>query len=82
MNKTTYKINCWGQEYEVYLKNNNLPLPGTKLQTHIETNYDIVLSEYVFDKDGLHATIDLNGEVIIRTDIEQIRRYYWEGKEV
>ena len=47
-----------------------------------EEDYDIVLIEYVFDKDGLHATIDLNGEVIIRTDIEQIRRYYWEGKEV
>lgn len=66
-----------------FLKNSNLPPPGTKLQTHIETNYDIVLSEYVFDKDGLHATIDLNGgKVTIRTDIEQIRRYYWEGKEV
>ena len=71
------------KEFNEFLKNNNLPLPGTKLQTHIETNYDIVLSEYVFDKDGLHATIDLNGgEVTIRTDIEQIRRYYWEGKEV
>lgn len=23
MNKTTYKINCWGQEYEVYLKKNS-----------------------------------------------------------
>lgn len=66
-----------------YLKNNNLPLPGTKLQTHIETNYDIVLSEYVFNKDGLHATIDFNdGKVTMRTDIEQIHRYYWEGKEV
>ena len=71
------------KEFNEFLKNNNLPLPGTKLQTHIDTNYDIVLSEYVFDKDGLHATIDLNGgKVTIRTDIEQIRRYYWEGKEV
>lgn len=71
------------KEFNEFLKSNNLPLPGTKLQTHIETNYDIVLSEYVFDKDGLHATIDLNGgSVTIRTDIEQIHRYYWEGKEV
>lgn len=70
-------------EFNEFLKNNNLPLPGTKLQTHIETNCDIVLSEYVFDKDGLHATISLNGgKVTIRTDIKQIRRYYWEGKEV
>lgn len=30
-------------EFDKFLKNNNLPLPGTKLQTHIETNYDIVL---------------------------------------
>ena len=46
-------------------------------------NYDIILTEYVFDKDGLHATIDLNGgKVTIRIDIEQLRRYYWEGKEV
>ena len=71
------------KDFNKLLKNNNLPLPGTKLQTHIETNCDIVLIEYVFDKDGLHATIDLNGgKVTIRTDIEQIRRYYWEGKEV
>jgi hypothetical protein len=71
------------KEFNEFLKNNNLPLPGTKLQTHIETNYDIVLSEYVFNKDGLFAVIDLNGgKVTIRTDIEQIRRYYWEGKEV
>jgi hypothetical protein len=71
------------KEFNEFLKNSDLPLPGTKLQTHIETNYDIVLSEYVFNKDGLHATIDLNdGKVTIRTDIEQIRRYYWEGKEV
>ena len=71
------------KEFNEFLKNNNLPSPGTKLQTHIKTNYDIVLSEYVFDKDGLHATIDLNGgKVTIRTDIEQINRYYWEGNEV
>ena len=71
------------KEFNEFLKSSNLPLPGTKLPTHIETNYDIVLSEYVFDKDGLHATIDLNGgKVTIRTDIEQIYRYYWEGKEV
>ena len=71
------------KEFNEFLKSSNLPLPGTKLQTHIETNYDIILSEYVFDKDGLHATIDLNsGSVTIRTDIEQIHRYYWEGKEV
>lgn len=71
------------KEFNEFLKNSNLPIPGTKLQTHIDTKYDIVLSEYVFDKDGLHATIDLNGgKITIRTDIEQIRRYYWEGKEI